>query len=86
MVTSPYYFGNSPSHLFYTYLVPLIPFVWVFDGYISSLRTRTPEEVEKLLRSKVPDDQLQNWDIKSGCTCHMWPLGWLYWIIATKNS
>jgi hypothetical protein len=85
-VTAPYYFGNSPAHLFFTYLVPLIPFVWVFDGYISILRTRTPEEVDALLQSKLSSRELQKWDIKSGRTCHMWPLGWLYWIIATKTD
>lgn len=31
-------------------MLPLIPFCIVFDGYISSLRTRTPDEVVALLR------------------------------------
>ena len=86
MLTAPYYFGNSPAHLFFTYLVPLVPFVWVFDGYISCLRTRTPAEVEALLRSKMTAAELDNWDIQSDQTCHTWPIGWFYWIIATKKS
>jgi hypothetical protein len=47
---SPIFFWRSPLQLFFTYLVPLIPICVVFDGYISSLRTRTPDEVAALLR------------------------------------
>ncbi|KZF19829.1 hypothetical protein L228DRAFT_250256 [Xylona heveae TC161] len=36
--------------LFFTYLVPVIPVVLVFDGVVSSLRTRTLEEVVDLVR------------------------------------
>ncbi len=31
--------------------MPIIPFVLVFDGFVSALRTRTPQEVEVLLRT-----------------------------------
>jgi hypothetical protein len=41
---TPFYFWRSPGHLFFTYIIPIIPFVLVFDGYVSSLRTRTAEE------------------------------------------
>lgn len=33
------------SRLFLTYIVPAIPFVVCFDGIVSCLRTRTPEEL-----------------------------------------
>ena len=86
MLCTPFYFLSSPGHLFFTYLVPLIPFVWVFDGYISSLRTRQPDEVLALARKRIPEDELEKWDFRSGAECHMWPSGWLHWIIATKKQ
>ena len=86
MLCTPFYFLHSPGHLFFTYLVPLVPFVWVFDGYISCLRTRQPEEILALMRERVPEYELDKWDFKSGAECHMWPFGWFYWIIATKRS
>ena len=86
MVCTPFYFPHLPGHLFFTYLVPLVPFVWVFDGYISCLRTRQPEEILALARQKIPEDELHKWDFKAGAGCHMWPFGWLYWFIATKRA
>lgn len=86
MLCTPFYFLDSPAHLFFTYLVPIVPFVWVFDGYISCLRTRTPAEIQALLQRRVSEDKLDNWTFKSGQDCHTWPFGWLYWIIATKNG
>lgn len=39
------------SRLLFTYLVPLIPLVVLWDGIVSCLRTRTPEELLLLTRS-----------------------------------
>lgn len=86
MLIAPIYFWRKPLHLFFTYLVPLVPFVWVFDGYISSLRTRTVEEVEDLMRRAVGDDELKNWNIRSGEEVHTVAIGKLYWMIATKQG
>ncbi|EXJ88214.1 hypothetical protein A1O1_05144 [Capronia coronata CBS 617.96] len=86
MLITPLYFWNSPWHLFFTYLVPIVPFVWVYDGYISCLRTRTPEEVEALLRSRVSPDKLAGWKFKSGEQRHTWPFGYFFWIICYKDE
>lgn len=86
MLITPFYFGHSLGHLFFTYLVPIVPFIWVYDGYISCLRTRTPTEVQALLRSRVSTDELQGWTFKSGQSCHTWPIGWFHWIICYKND
>lgn len=86
MLLTPFYFYDSPAHLFFTYLVPLVPFVVVFDGYISSLRTRTPEEVQALMRSKVDAETLSKWKFRSGESCHTWPIGFMNWIICTKEA
>ncbi|KAF4971107.1 hypothetical protein FSARC_1998 [Fusarium sarcochroum] len=55
---------RSPSTFFFSCLIPILPFVLMFDGYISALRTRTPDEVEALLRSCGAD--ASKWEVKSG--------------------
>lgn len=77
----PYYAWKwrSPATLFFTWIIPILPFVLVFDGYMSSLRTRTPDEVEALLRSCGADTS--EWELKSGSERHLWPCGYLNWII-----
>jgi hypothetical protein len=37
------------GHLFFTFVVPLLPLTLVFDGCVSSLRTRTADEVLRLV-------------------------------------
>ncbi|KAH7157674.1 hypothetical protein B0J13DRAFT_176029 [Dactylonectria estremocensis] len=75
---------RSPATLIFTYLIPILPFVLVFDGFISSLRTRTPEEVEMLLRSCGADTS--RWEMTSGSERHLWPCGYLNWIICKPVS
>lgn len=86
MLVTPIYFLHSPGHLFFTYLVPIIPFIWVYDGYISCLRTRTPDEIKALLRRNVPAEKLEGWKFKSGQVCHTRPVGWLHWVICYKDN
>ncbi len=38
------------SRLLFTYLIPIIPFIIMFDGIISVLRTYTPEEMHKFIK------------------------------------
>jgi hypothetical protein len=84
MLLTPIYYWWSPAHLFFTYLVPLVPFVWVFDGYISSLRTT--DEVEDLMIQAVGEDEFKNWKVRSGEEVHTLVIGKLYWLIATKDG
>ena len=88
MISSWWHFRRSASHLFFTYVVPAVPFVVVFDGYVSSIRTRTVEEVESLLRQSVGEERLarEGWKVKSGWVKHSWPTGWMSWIICTKGD
>ena len=44
------------SRLFWTYLLPLVPAVTLFDGLVSCLRTYTPRELEELTRGLGPND------------------------------
>lgn len=86
MLMTPFYYLHDPVYLFFTYLLPWVPFVVVFDGYISMLRTRTPDEVYALLKSRVPAAELAKWRFKSGEAQHTWPIGWLSWIICYKEE
>ncbi|KAM0356188.1 hypothetical protein ACHAPU_000583 [Fusarium lateritium] len=70
---------RSPATFIFSCLIPILPFVLTFDGYISALRTRTPEEVETLLRSCGADTS--QWEVKSGSELHLWPCGYVNWII-----
>lgn len=70
---------RSPATFIFSWLIPILPFVLVFDGLISSLRTRTPDEVEALLRSCGADTS--EWEIRSGSKRHLWPCGYLNWVI-----
>lgn len=75
---------RSFSVLIFTYLIPIIPFVLVFDGYISALRTRTPDEVEALMKSC--GGRTEGWEFKSGKEIYMPPVGSVRWIVSEKIS
>ncbi|CAK7207555.1 hypothetical protein SEUCBS139899_010365 [Sporothrix eucalyptigena] len=87
MLTAPYYAWRwrSPMTLVFTYLIPILPFVLVFDGWMSMLRTRTPDEVEALLRTCGAADT-DAWELRSGEIRHLWPVGYLKWIVCTKKT
>jgi hypothetical protein len=88
MVMAPYYafLWGAPMALFWTYVVPVLPFVLVFDGWMSCLRTRTADEVEVLLRTCGADEaEIAKWELKSGSETFMWPVGRVNWVICVKR-
>lgn len=84
LLITPFYFWRSPSHLFFTYIIPIVPAVLVFDGIISSLRTRTAEEVKQLMMDCGMADQ-ELWTVQSGEEVHTWPIGHMSWVIGVKR-
>ncbi|KAK0628730.1 hypothetical protein B0T17DRAFT_486187 [Bombardia bombarda] len=85
---APYYAfrWRSPAILFFTYVIPILPFVLVFDGWMSSLRTRTPDEVEALLRTCGADPaEIARWEVKSGRDAFMPLTGNLNWVICVRR-
>jgi hypothetical protein len=44
------------SRLLWTYLLPIIPFVLLFDGVVSCLRTYRPQELREIIASLGPAD------------------------------
>ena len=78
---------GAPTALFWVYVIPVIPFVLVFDGFISALRTRTPEEVEHLLQTCGADPgSVAEWEIRSGKVLFLQPFGYLHWIVGLKKQ
>lgn len=86
MLMAPFYYLHDPIYLFFTYLIPVIPFVVQFDGYMSMMRTRTPQEVHTLLKSQVPEQELKKWKFLHGDEMHTYPFGWLSWIICYRDD
>lgn len=86
MLTAPYWAWKwrSPAALFYSWVIPIVPFVLVFDGYISAMRTRTADEVEALLRDCGTDTS--DWVIQSGRVRHLWPCGYMNYVICRPEK
>lgn len=82
-LVTPFYYWRSPGHLFFTYIIPLIPLILVLDGYVSSLRTRTPQEIRSLMRDCGAS--ADNWTVKHGVAQHTWPTGYLTYVIGVKD-
>lgn len=55
----------------------------VFDGIISSLRTRSAEEVEALMNKSGADTR--GWKVMSGRERHTWPTGYMTWVMGVKG-
>ncbi|KAM6479160.1 hypothetical protein HDV62DRAFT_167997 [Trichoderma sp. SZMC 28011] len=70
---------RSLTIFIFSCIIPVIPFVLVFDGFVSCLRVRTPGEVETLLRGCGADTS--SWEMQSGRLKFIWPCGYLNWII-----
>ena len=51
------------SRLFWTYVIPLVPLITLFDGVVSSLRTYSPKELQQLT-SEIGSNDYQ-WEIGS---------------------
>lgn len=62
LFTTPFIRPFSAGRLFFTYLIPLVPlFVW-WDGIVSSLRTYSAKEMEKLLKD-TRDAYKYHWEM-----------------------
>ncbi|MCJ1401224.1 hypothetical protein MMC11_004436 [Xylographa trunciseda] len=85
LLISPYYFWRDPGFLFFTYIIPIIPFVLVVDGYTSSLRTRTADEIQTMMGGGGKGG-IKGWKFRSGSEVHTYPIGEMSWFIGVKES
>jgi hypothetical protein len=70
--------------MIFTYLIPLIPFIVLYDGYVSALRTRTPEEILSLVNgcSASSDD----WSFVHGHDLITSPTGYMTWFVGVRKQ
>jgi hypothetical protein len=101
-LTTLFWFWRDPVQLIFTYIMPIVPCVVTFDGWVSCLRTRSFEEVMKLMGketglteiSTVVDGQgrvvqrckRKDWTFEARNQVHTWPLGYMNWIVGYKKS
>ena len=78
--------------LFFTYILPLIPFALTFDGLVSAYRTRPPEHVMHLanlasIRMSLEKEMAadEEWKWTWGYKRHTWPFGRMVWVIGRKE-
>lgn len=74
----------SPLHLFFTYMIPLLSLLISFDGLVSTMRCRTPEEIRALLDG--PDFDLSDWEFRSGHRMLFEPFVHIYYYIGVKKE
>jgi hypothetical protein len=100
-LVTPFYFWHLPLHLIFTFLIPVLPFVFVFDGYVSvcalisrrqiahfsqALRTRTPEEIFKLIDECTTKEERAGWSFQHGQDTHVPIIGKLHWFAGFKKG
>ncbi|KAH8082398.1 hypothetical protein HD553DRAFT_351293 [Filobasidium floriforme] len=78
--------------LIFTYLIPIVPFILVLDGYVSAYRSREFEHIRYL--AKIAHDQLvldgktprggKPWVWEEGSETHTWPGGKAYWVVGKR--
>ncbi|KAL2047246.1 hypothetical protein N7G274_001265 [Stereocaulon virgatum] len=83
-----YWFWGQWGQLFWTYIVPIVPFVLVFDGIVSCLRTRRDGEVMALIREAVKSGgcSLDGWRFEMGTALHTWPTGRMQYFVGVREG
>lgn len=92
-----FWFPEDRIHLALTYVVPVLPCIQAFDGFVSCLRTRTFGEVVSIVESvqglREGDHVLKGnavtvtrgeWQLSSRRTLHTWPLGYMNAVVGKK--
>ncbi|KAG8531452.1 uncharacterized protein KY384_003081 [Bacidia gigantensis] len=87
LLGSWWWFWGQWDQLFWTYVIPVVPFVIVYDGLISCLRTRREEEIFALLKkaSEHVDGGLEGWNFEAGEETHTWPIGTMSYFVGIKK-
>ncbi|KAF3938733.1 hypothetical protein ABW19_dt0203479 [Dactylella cylindrospora] len=73
------------GHMFFTYIIPILPFVMVFDGYMSAWRTRTPKEIMELIET-IDEKDRDGWEWRWGRRGFAGPIGEINYFIGVKKS
>lgn len=79
-----YWFWGQWGQLFWTYVIPVVPFVIVFDGLVSCLRTRREGEVRELIGQTGMG--VEGWRFETGTATHTWPTGTMQYFIGIREE
>ena len=63
LVTTPFIKPFSLLRLLFTYIIPIIPIIVLWDGVVSSLRTYSVDEMQQLIKS-VENNENFDWHIE----------------------
>ena len=81
LLTTPFIRPFKLGRIIFTYLIPIVPFFVLWDGVVSSLRTYSVKEMEKLI-SNLNETEKYDWEVgevKSG-------LVKLLYLVGTKKE
>ena len=79
-----WWFWGQWDLLFWTYVIPVVPFVMVFDGLISCLRTRSKGEILGLIRESGAS--IEGWRFEAGTKIHTLTGGTMNYFIGIKEG
>lgn len=77
LLTTPFIRPFKPGRIIFTYIIPVVPLVVLWDGVVSSFRTYSVKEMNELV-NKLNDKDKYNWDngkVKSGPGVILYLLG-----------
>jgi hypothetical protein len=92
-----FWFSDDPTHLVFTYMIPILPFIQCLDGIIGCLRRRPFEEMLRLFEAASghkavlredggrPRFVCGKWLFHEERHLHTWPLGYMQVVIGTKT-
>ena len=83
LAITPFIKPFSFSRLFWTYLIPVVPVIYFWDGLVSNLRTYSKEDLEKII-AQLKDNRF-DWEIKTMPTL-VRPINLTYLIGQPKNG
>lgn len=63
LIFTPFFRPFRLSRLLWTYMVPVVPLVVLFDGIVSCLRTYSPAELQSLVAGLPPSASNYHWEI-----------------------
>ncbi|KAK0718481.1 hypothetical protein B0T26DRAFT_831019 [Lasiosphaeria miniovina] len=87
LISTLLWFWWSPLHVVFTYLIPIVPLFFAWDGYVSCIRTRTGAEIRDIIAQEEARGGLdtRDWTFHYGQTKVLPPFGNLYWFIGVRN-
>ncbi|KAI8589981.1 hypothetical protein BDZ88DRAFT_416584 [Geranomyces variabilis] len=77
---------TSLSHLFFTFVVPIVPLIVMVDGFTSALRTRTSAEILHMVNEAREElgQHERDWEIEVGEAMVLKPANKAHWVTVAR--